>query len=210
MSAPEPTSPFGATLAAGRHGAPTDAPVRITARRYSLVQLSARRGQSDTLAGAIRTAFGLDLPPPGRAANAGDLTALWTQPSVWLLTAPLDKSGAFARSVKDACGDAGSVVDQTQGRAVLLLSGARTRDVLARICRLDLHPRVFRPGDVAATPIAELPCLLHQRKQSLSPCARGQGEEAGPIFALIVQASCAAWFAEAVRRAAMSIGYEIA
>lgn len=197
MSAPEPACPFGAALPAARYGAPTDAPVRVTARRYSLVQLSARRGQSDALAGAMRTAFGLDLPPPGRAATAGDLTALWMQPSTWLLMAPPAEPGTLARSVKDACGDAGSVVDQTQGRAVLLLSGAATRDVLARICRLDLHPRAFHAGDVAATPVAELACLLYQRDDA-------------PSFELIVSASCAVWFAEAVRRAAMSIGYEIA
>lgn len=197
MSAPEPACPFGVALPAGRYGAPTDAPMRITARRYSLVQLSLRRGQSDTLAGIMRTVFGLDLPPPGRAAAAGELTALWMQPSARLLMAPPDKPGALARSVKDACGDIGSVVDQTQGRAVLRLFGARGRDVLARICRLDLHPRAFRPGCVAVTPIAELACLLYQRDDA-------------PSFELIVPASCAGWFAQAVRRAAMSIGYEIA
>jgi len=197
VSAPEPACPFGAALPAGRHGAPTDTPVRITARRYSLVQLSARRGHSDALAGAMRSAFGLDLPPPGRAATAGELTALWMQPSAWVLMAPPAEPGTFSRRVKDACGDAGSVVDQTQGRAVLLLSGDRARGVLARICRLDLHARAFHAGHVAATPVAELACLLYQRDDA-------------PSFEVVVPASCAAWFAEAVRRAAMSIGYEIA
>jgi heterotetrameric sarcosine oxidase gamma subunit len=197
VSAPEQRCPFGATLPPGRHGTPTDAPVRITPRRYSLVQLSARRGQADALVGALRTVFGLDLPSPGRAATAGELTALWMQPSAWLLMAPPAEPGTLARSVKDACGDIGSVVDQTLGRAVLLVSGDKARDVLARICRLDLHPRSFHSGHVAATPIAELGCLLYQRDDA-------------PSFELIVPASCAAWFAEAVRHAAMSIGYEIA
>jgi heterotetrameric sarcosine oxidase gamma subunit len=197
VSAPEPACPFGAALPVGRYGVPTDVPVRITARRYSLVQLSARRGQSDALAGATRTAFGLDLPSPCRAAIAGELTALWMQPSTWLLMAPPAEPGTVARSVKDACGDIGSVVDQTLGWAVLLVSGARARDVLARICRLDLHPRAFHAGDVAVTPVAELACLLYQRDDT-------------PRFELIVPASCAGWFAEAVCRAAMSIGYEIA
>jgi len=197
VSAPEPASAFGPALPTGRYGAPTDMPMRITARRYSLVQLSARRGQSDALAGAMRSAFGLDLPQPGRAATIGELIALWMQPSAWLLMAPPAEPGTFARSVKDACGDGGSVVDQTQGHVVLLLSGDRAREVLARICRLDLHARAFRPGYVAATPIAELACLLYQRDDA-------------PSFEVVVPASCAAWFAEAVRRAAMSIGYEIA
>ncbi|HEY3846842.1 MAG TPA: sarcosine oxidase subunit gamma family protein, partial [Acetobacteraceae bacterium] len=119
MSAPEPVCPFGAALSAGRHGVPADAPVRLAARRYALVQLSARRGREDTLAGAMRAAFGMDLPPPGHAATAGALTALWMQPSAWLLMAPPGEPGALARSAKEACGESGSVVDQTQGRAVL-------------------------------------------------------------------------------------------
>ena len=45
--------------------------------------------------------------------------------------------------------------------------------------------------------VAELACLLYQRDDA-------------PSFELIVSASCGVWFAEAVRRAAMSIGYEIA
>ncbi len=197
MSAPEQACPFGAALPAGRYGAPTAAPVRIAARRYALVRLSARRGRSDALADVMRTVFGLELPPPGRAETAGKLTALWMQPSAWLLMVPPDEPGVLSRSVKDACGALGSVVDHTQGCAVLHLSGAGTRDVLARICRLNLHPRAFGPGCVAATPVAELGCLLHQRDD-------------GPSFELIVPASYAGWFAEAVRVAATSVGYEIA
>ncbi len=145
----------------------------------------------------MRAAFGLDLPPPGRAATRNDLTALWMQPSTWLLLAPPAPPGTLATSVKQACANSGSVVDQTQGRAVLHISGSKARDVLARICRLDLHPRTFRPGSVATTPVAELPSLLHQRDDS-------------PTFELIVSASYAGWFAEAVRQAADSVGYEIA
>jgi sarcosine oxidase subunit gamma len=149
------------------------------------------------LAGGMRTAFGLDLPPPGRAAVTGELTALWMQPSAWLLVAPPGEPSALARAVKQVCGDAGSIVDQTQGRAVLHLSGDRAREVLGRICHLDLHPRVFHAGCVAATRVAELPCLLYQSDDA-------------PSFELMVPSSYAGWFAEAVCRAARSVGYEIA
>jgi sarcosine oxidase subunit gamma len=196
VSAPEPACPFGNALPAGRYGVPADAPVRLAARRCALVQLAARRGRADALGGAMRAACGLELPPPGHAAVAGELAALWMQPATWLLMASPGEPGALARSVKHACGDAGSVVDQTQGRAVLHLAGGAAREVLARICRIDLHPRVFRASCVAATAVAELDCLLYQRDD-------------GPSFELLVPASYAGWFAEAVRRAAASVGYEI-
>jgi heterotetrameric sarcosine oxidase gamma subunit len=187
VSAPEPACPFGNALPAGRYGVPTDAPVRLAARRYAFVQLAARRGQADALAGAMRASRGLELPPPGHASVAGELTALWLQPATWLLMAPPGEAGALARSVKHACGDVGSVVDQTQGRAVLRLAGGATREVLARVCRIDLHPRVFRAGCVAATIVAELDCLLYQRDD-------------GPSFELLVSTSYAGWFAEAAGR----------
>jgi sarcosine oxidase subunit gamma len=196
VSAPEPACPFGHSLPAGRHGASVGTPVRLAARRCALVQLTARRGQADALGAAMRAAFGLELPLPGHAAVAGELTALWMQPATWLLMAPTGEPGFLARSVKQACQEAGSVVDQTQGRAVLELAGSASREVLARIGRIDLHPRVFRAGRVAVTAVAELDGLLYQRND-------------GPSFEVLVPASYAGWFAEAVRRAAESIGYEI-
>ena len=197
MSAPEPACPFGDALPAGRYGVPVDAPVRLAARRHALVQLAARRGQADALGRAMRAAFGLELPPPGRAAVAGELTALWLQPATCLLMAPPGEPGDLGRAVKRACEEAGSVVDQTQGRAVLHLAGGAAREVLGRICRIDLHPRAFGAGCVAATALAELHGLLYQRDD-------------GPSFELLVPASYAGWFAAAVRRAAESVGYEIA
>ncbi len=44
--------------------------------------------------------------------------------------------------------------DQSDARLVLHLSGPRVRDVLAKGVPIDLHPKVFKPGDVATTLIA--------------------------------------------------------
>ncbi|MGH7153039.1 MAG: sarcosine oxidase subunit gamma [Acetobacteraceae bacterium] len=196
MSAPEPVGPFGAALPPGRHGASGGDAVRISARPSTIVQLAARRGRTEAVAATIRARFALDLPSAGGSGQSGDLIALWLQPETWLLMAPRGVEGALAREVKAACGDAGSVVDQTHGRAVLSISGTAARGVLGRICRIDLHPRRFGPGRVAATPIAELACLVCQR-------------DATPSFDLLVSSSVAGWFAEAVRHAAAGSGYEI-
>ncbi|HEX5326434.1 MAG TPA: sarcosine oxidase subunit gamma family protein [Acetobacteraceae bacterium] len=195
MSAPEPADPFAAALTPGRHGAPTDTPVRIAIRRCSLVQASARHGRADAMAAAVRARFGLDLPPPGRASASGELAALWLQPECWLFMGP-GGDDSLALALKTVCGATASVVDQTHGRAVLNLSGAAVRDVLARLCRIDLHLRTFGPGRVAATAIAELACLLHQRDDA-------------PSFDVIVPASYAGWFLEALTHAAAAVGYEV-
>jgi len=46
------------------------------------------------------------------------------------------------------------VSDQSDARLVLHLFGPRVRDVLAKGLAVDLHPKVFKPGDVAVTLIA--------------------------------------------------------
>ena len=195
MSAPEAS--LEAVLAPGRHAAHTDDPVRIALRRCDLVHLTARRDRGTDLEKAVRGALHLELPEPGYASNGGSLAALWLQPNAWMLVAPSTEEGEFARTTKDACGAAGSVADQTHGRTVLTLSGRHARRVLAKLCRLDLHPRAFTPGRVATTRMAEITCTLHQRDET-------------PSYDLIVSSTYAAHFAAALTHAAAELGYETA
>ena len=163
--------------------------VRIARRRCDLVQLAARKGREADLAAAVRVAYGVDLPAPGYAATRGDVAALWVQPNAWMMVAPPGEEGALARAVKAACGDAGSMVDQTHGRMVFTLAGRDARVVLQKLCRLDLHPRAFGPGRVATTLMAEISCLLHQRDDS-------------PSFDMMVFSSFAKHFGGALAHAA--------
>jgi sarcosine oxidase subunit gamma len=54
------------------------------------------------------------------------------------------------------------VVDVSDSRAVITLSGPRALDVLAKGCPLDLHPRVFSPGRCAQSLLAKAHVLLHR------------------------------------------------
>ena len=197
MSAPDAAGALAALLRPGRHGALDAEPVRIAVLARDVVQVSARRGRLDDLAAGLRAGLGLVLPAPGRVAYAAGTAALWLQPNAWMLCAPSAGEGNLARAAKTAAGDAGSVVDQTHGRTVFALAGARARDVLARICRLDLHPRVFAPAQVAATRLADMPGLIHQL-------------DALPSYELVVFSTYAVHFAGALTHAAEGVGYEIA
>jgi heterotetrameric sarcosine oxidase gamma subunit len=55
-----------------------------------------------------------------------------------------------------------AITEQSDSKAVIRISGTRAREVLAKGCSLDLHPRVFKPGDAATTPIALIDCQLWQ------------------------------------------------
>jgi sarcosine oxidase subunit gamma len=186
---PEPLEP-------GRYGAADGEPVRISRVACTLVQVVARRDGAAALAEALHTTFGLSLPPPGHAATAGALRALWMQPQGWLIQAPADADAGLPEGLARACAGVASVVEQSDGRAVFILAGAQARAVLARLCRLDLHPRVFAVGQVAATPLGGLAALLHQTG-------------AAPAYEMIVAASYARAFGRMLASAAAPLGYEV-
>lgn len=185
--------PAAGLLTPGHHGAPGQAPVRLSAPMADIVQLAARRDGAATTTAAIAAAFGLTLPPAGHAAASGDISALWIQPDAWLMVAPSAGEGALAARIKAATGQAAAVVDQSHGRCLLAIEGAQAATVLSRLCRVDLHPRAFAPGQVAVTPLADLSCVL----QRMAP----------DRFVLILPATYIGSAVALLQQAAAPVGY---
>ena len=77
-------------------------------------------------------------------------TSIWSGPSQWLAWSATPGMPANSPPIWPA---SRAVTDQTDARAVLQLLGARVRDVLAKGCPVDLHPRAFRRGDTIITAI---------------------------------------------------------
>lgn len=188
MSASDPLAP-------GRHGAPGPDPVRIAVQPRGVVQLAARKGRAADLSARMQDALGIVLPVAGTAGYGSEMAALWVQPEAWMLLAPHGIEGACARRIKEAAGDAGSVVDQTHGRSVFTLSGTRAAWVLNKLCRIDLHPSTFAAGSVASTPVGGLPCVVHQSDAA--------------TYELVVFTTFLRSFAEMLTHAADETGYVI-
>ena len=119
----------------------------------------ARKGQAGALAARIRERFGFDLPAGPRLVGADDVTFLGTGPGMWLATRE-NGGNAFASSLREAIGDLASVVDQSDGLAVVRLSGARVRDALRQLVAVDVDARAFDVGDVAVTPVGHIGATL--------------------------------------------------
>lgn len=129
----------------------------------TMASLAASRGQTDALAAILRDAYGLVLPQrPGRAEGRG-IAVVWTGPDRWLAMAENTGNRDLERELKPLLAGLASVVDQSDGRVVVRLSGARARDVLAKGVPIDLHPRAFRPGDAAVTHASHIGIILWQR-----------------------------------------------
>jgi heterotetrameric sarcosine oxidase gamma subunit len=181
MSGPDRQTPD--PLEPGHHGPACDTPLCIARPTADCVQLLARHGPPPSISG-------LTLPPPGHAATTHDLTALATGPGAWLLLSPTPGLAARMAGLITTA----SLIDQSHGRALFTLSGPAARDVLSRLCRIDLHPRVFPPGRVAATPLAGLPAILHH---------------ADTGYTMILPATYARSFAGLLAEAAIPFGFDV-
>lgn len=126
----------------------------------AMAKLIARKGRADDLAAAIRSRYGLELPTTPKRVEQGGLAFIWSGPGQWLAVA--EDRRDLARELAETIGAFAAVSDQSDGLAVLRISGPRARDALIKGVGLDLHPRAFGPGDAAVTVIAHVGAQLWQ------------------------------------------------
>lgn len=114
---------------------------------------------------AVKAVTGADLPvKPNTTTDAGSFRLLWLGPTEFWVTALAGAEEKLVADLRQALtGQHAAVIDVTESRAVITLSGPDAREVLARGCSLDLHPRVFGPGQCAQTGLAKANVLIDQR-----------------------------------------------
>ena len=155
-------------------------------REIDGLALTILRGEGEEFLAAVAGALGFDLPETPNTATG---QALWLGPDEWLLVSDKDRTGPLEAAL---AGQHCAVVDVSEARAVLELSGPGATEVLAAGCRLDLEP--LRPGSCAQTALARAHVLLEPR--------------AGGVWRLYVGRSFAAyaraWIEDAIALQAMS------
>ena len=124
-------------------------------------------------------------PQAGHAATGGAVTAIWIQPDAYMLTGA---GPGLAERAAQAFAGLAAVEDQSHGRTTIAVSGPAARAVLARGCRLDLHPRAFGPGRAAMTQIAHIGCLVHQIDEAPSFELTVFATLAEPFFHWLIEA----------------------
>jgi methylglutamate dehydrogenase subunit D len=118
------------------------------------------RRDRDALVALARSAFALDLPAGPKRVSSQSLAFVGTGPRTWI--ALRDGGSPLAEDLQRAFGDNAAVSDQSDGFAVLRVSGNRVRATFEKGLGIDLHPRAFRPGDSAVTTCAHLGVTLWQ------------------------------------------------
>jgi heterotetrameric sarcosine oxidase gamma subunit len=105
---------------------------------------------------------GVSLPETACAMADGDKArALWLGPDEWLII-PTDGQGAeLASVIRETLSDVHhQLADVSDYYTEIGVSGARARDLLAKLTTLDMHPRSFRPGQVKGSMFARVPAVL--------------------------------------------------
>lgn len=121
---------------------------------FGLVSLAVPLGGDKPAAAALKKAWGLAAPAPGRSVVAKDGTRLiWSGPDQLLALFDHPGHGAEAR-VAEATGGAFHTTDQSDNWVALSLAGPGARAALERLCPLDLHDDAF-PVDAAGRTVME-------------------------------------------------------
>jgi sarcosine oxidase, subunit gamma len=106
--------------------------------------------------------LGVELPTTASTyAKNGDTTVIWQGPDEWLVTGTALAGPELEARLREAVAPhGGAAIDVSGQRTTLRLSGPHSRDVLAKGCALDLHPRVFGEGTAAETMLGQAGVIL--------------------------------------------------
>jgi sarcosine oxidase, subunit gamma len=143
---------------------------------------------------AVEKVVGCKPPAdPNTIAVGNGYDLMWLGPDEWLARSATAHSATHAAPLEGKLREVfkglyAAAVDIGSGYTVLEISGARTRDVLARGCPLDLHPSLFGVGQCAQS---------HYFKASLTLLPTGADS-----FDLVIRRSFADYFVKMMLDAA--------
>jgi sarcosine oxidase subunit gamma len=136
--------------------------------------------------------LGVELPTTASTyAKNGDTTVIWQGPDEWLVTGSAWAGSELEAQLREVVAPhGGAAVDVSGQRTTLRLSGSHSRDVLAKGCALDLHPRVFGEDTAAQTTLGQAGVIL---------CAV---DDSGTDYRILVRSSFARYLADRLLDAA--------
>ena len=172
----------------------------IARERPFLGHLNVRGNAEDPrFVGAVSDVLGDGLPiVSNTVTDVQGITMYWLGPDEWLIVTPDERRAAIESELRRALAALRvAVTDVSGGQTLLQLHGARVRDVLAKGCPIDLHPRAFSIGQCAQSHLAKAPILIGQIENQ-------------PYFELIFRRSFADYLWTWLETAAAEYGLEVA
>jgi sarcosine oxidase, subunit gamma len=165
-------------------------------RHHDMLNLRGQTADAAFMA-AVNKTLGMALPTePNTVTSMRDgAHILWLGPNEWLISLPEDKAGGLAVKLNKSLKSIHCAVTPVgEGRTIIRIAGPHARDVLAKGCPLDLHPKVFGPGQCAQSLLGRGDMLLH--------CSQ-PGRDKTDIFDIYISRSFAeytwTWLEDAAR-----------
>lgn len=131
----------------------------VEVREMGLVGMITLRGDlsSAKMKKAVKDACGVDLPGQREIAVVGDKGAAWMSPDELLLMVPYEGVGDALAAIEAALsGEHFLAVNVSDARAVFQLKGAAAREIIAKLCPVDMAPGAFEPGMIRRTRMAQI------------------------------------------------------
>jgi len=181
----------------GRYGRAGATGVVIEERNdLAFASIICKRDKRFALINAVNTAFGFALPDGPRRVTRGHVTFAGVSSDQWIASADGADAVGFAARVRARLGPFAAVSDQSDARLVLRVSGPRVREVLAKGVPVDLHPKAFRPGDIACTVVGYINTQIDMLDDA-------------PTYQLAAPRSMAGSFWSWLTASAAEFGYEV-
>lgn len=129
-----------------------------------LLSVAATSVQKATASSALQAQCGVNWPDIMQSTSQSNTHCLGLQAEqVFILSQHSDdEHTALAKNLAEQC----VVTDQSDSWVTLEVSGERTRDVLERICPIDLNEATFSDGCVARTTMEHLGVIIFRQGES--------------------------------------------
>jgi heterotetrameric sarcosine oxidase gamma subunit len=149
------SSPLQHATTPGRRGAAVQHPgiVLSEVRDFNLVLIFARRGQGPATAKAAKTRFGVEAPSKPQAVAGKSATLIWSGADQFYALFANVMGQSPVEALRESFAGKASLSDQSDGRALIRISGPSARAMLSKLSSLDLDDSIFPVGAAAATSI---------------------------------------------------------
>ena len=118
---------------------------------------------------ALESQLGQSLPTTPNTLSEGEHRIYWLGPDEWLILTDLSQAALLLEKLrKSVTGKYVALNDVSGGQIVLRLDGTGVRDLLAKGCTQDIHPRIFTAGMCAQSGLAKANVLIGLAGQSES------------------------------------------
>ncbi|MEL6647343.1 MAG: sarcosine oxidase subunit gamma family protein [Pseudomonadota bacterium] len=131
----------------------------VSVREIGLQGMVTLRGDHATakIKSAVKKVAGVAVPDVWHVALDGDKGVAWMSPDELMIMVPYAEAPATVAALDKALkGQHFLAVNVSDARAVFELKGACAREVMAKLCPVDMAPGAFEPGQFRRTRMAQV------------------------------------------------------